>query len=89
MGLSSLGEQRVRHLLRDLSDEPFVAMVIPTDGEAKIYVKGIEPEQMVRIQQAVERILSTPKDANPDEGCYTLPDGDCVGVDCMHSPRTP
>jgi hypothetical protein len=50
-----------------MADAPFVALVMPTDGDVKVYVKGIEPEQMLRIQHAIERILATPKDANPDD----------------------
>jgi hypothetical protein len=23
----------------------------------------------------------------PDANCYTLPDGSCVGVECMHDPK--
>lgn len=49
-----------------MADAPFVALVMPEDGDVKVYVKGIEPEQMVRIQRAIDRILSGRPDANPD-----------------------
>lgn len=70
MDLSRLGEQRVRHMLRDLSDEPFVALVIPADGDVKIYVKGVPPEKLARIQTLIERLLREPLSANPDEEPY-------------------
>lgn len=62
-----LREQRVKHMLRDLADAPFVALVIPEDGDVKVYVKGVPPEKLSRIQALIERILREPLPANPDE----------------------
>lgn len=54
---SRLGAQRAKRLLRDLADEPFIALVFPGDGDAKIYVKGVSPDKMVKIQKFVEQVL--------------------------------
>lgn len=29
---------------------------------------------------------SSPEQASPDKNCYTLPNGDCIGKNCMHDP---
>jgi hypothetical protein len=55
---SRLGAQRAKRLLRDLADQPFIALVMPDDGDTKIYVKGVSPDKMLRIQKFVERVLS-------------------------------
>lgn len=67
-----MGEQRAKRLLRDLADQPFVALVMPTEGDTKIYVKGVDPEKMIRIQKAVENILNGRPHANPDEPGFTI-----------------
>lgn len=57
----SLAAQRVKHLLRDLADAPFIALVMPTDdGPVKVYVKGVSADKMERIQTLVESILAEP-----------------------------
>lgn len=31
-------------------------------------------------------IIDEPKTPEPDAGCFTLPDGSCTGIGCMHDP---
>lgn len=54
----TLSQQRVKHLLRDLADEPFIALVIPEQGDVKVYVKGVSPDKMAQIQRFVEDVLA-------------------------------
>ena len=56
---TTLASRRVKHLLRDMKDEPFIALVIPDQGDIKVYVKGVSPEKMERIQRLIEDVLAT------------------------------
>lgn len=57
---SRLAARRAKNLLRDLADAPFIALVFPDDQDVKVYVKGVSPEKMERIQHLVEGVLSEP-----------------------------
>jgi hypothetical protein len=63
----TLAGQRVRHLLRDLADEPFIALVIPEAGDVKVYVSGVSPEKLTQIKRLVEEALAedVPFDLKP------------------------
>jgi hypothetical protein len=54
-----LSAKRAENLLRDLADEPFVALVMPPGtGDIKVYVKGVSPDKMMKIRKVVEAILN-------------------------------
>lgn len=55
---TTLAGQRVKHLLRDLADEPFIALVIPEEGDVKVYVSGVPADKMAQIKRLVEEALA-------------------------------
>lgn len=48
----SLDVERSRKFLNLLAEEPFVAVVV-TDGEVRVFSKGIEPDHLERIKQVL------------------------------------
>lgn len=48
-----LGTQRAKRMLRDLQDAPFVVLAF-TDGELRIYTKGLDDAAMRKVEELVE-----------------------------------
>lgn len=47
-----------RRFLESLKSHPFLAVVITGDDEVCVFDKGIGPEEVARIRQAIEESLS-------------------------------
>jgi len=51
------------------------------DGGLSYLKRSGKPDELEELSKV--RVIA---DSNaPDRGCYTLPDGDCIGEDCMHT----
>jgi hypothetical protein len=50
---ASLGQQRAKHLLRDLASVPFVALVFDDDN-VRVYAKGIDEQGMSQVEAMLE-----------------------------------
>lgn len=48
-----LGTKRAKQMLQDLVDAPFVVLAF-TDGQLKVYAKGLDEEAMQKVNDLVE-----------------------------------
>lgn len=64
--LVNFEQQKSRRFLRDLRDNPFVAIVVYDDGDVSVFSKDVGPEQMARIREAIEGKLSERMELDAD-----------------------
>lgn len=58
------GAAQSSKLLHDLRDHPFLAVVLYEDGGVCVFDKGLGPEEVERIREAIEGKLSERMDAD-------------------------
>lgn len=56
-----LSAERTKKFLRDVRENPFIAVVAYPNGDVCVYDKGLTPEVNTRIKEAVEASLSEGK----------------------------
>lgn len=54
--VASLDRERARKFLKQLAEDPFVAVVVTETGEVQIFSKGIEPDHLDRIKSVLESL---------------------------------
>ena len=62
----SLDLERSRKFLRQLAEDPFIAVVV-TDGEVRVFSKGIEPDHLDRIKNVLTQITREEADGEAEE----------------------
>lgn len=60
MAKDDLAKRRAEAFLRDVATEPFVALVFPASeaDRIKVYVSGMTPEKLHRIEAFVEQVMA-------------------------------
>jgi len=61
--ISALSVQRVKHLLRDIAEGPFVTVIFDGD-DLRIYTAGLDAEKLTLIEKLVESL--TVESASPN-----------------------
>jgi hypothetical protein len=53
----SLDRERGAKFLKKLAEEPFIALVVSSEGELQIFTKGIEEDHLARIRTVLREII--------------------------------
>lgn len=51
---TDIEEEQAKRFLRRLRRHPFIALVVNDDGSVEVFHRGIEPEHITRMQDALE-----------------------------------
>jgi hypothetical protein len=51
-----LSVEKARRFLRQLEEDPFIALVVTDEGEVRIFSKGIEDDHLARIRDVLRTI---------------------------------
>lgn len=59
-GIPRIAQHRAKRMIRDLQSGAFVVLAFPEDDsdDLRIYVSGLDPEKMRRIEQFVETVIN-------------------------------